>query len=73
MGWCLAETPLRGGPGEEAVGLWAQRAGEEWREQAACLPATCMMARAMNCLSSGCLLELNAEACYLNFKITFFF
>lgn len=39
---------------------------------AASLPAPRHRGSEINCLSAGCLPEPNAEACYLNFKITFF-
>lgn len=66
-------TPFRGSPCEEvAVGV-GRRDGEGLKEQAAFSLPPCTVAQAINCLSSGCLPEPHAEACYLNFKITFFF
>lgn len=75
ISWCLSEgTRSQGSPCEEALGTQ----GRGWpgvgdgELQPISLPP-CMVAQAINCLSSGCLPEPNAEACYLNFKITFFF
>ena len=75
ISWYLSEgTQSQGSPCEEALGTqgrgWPGVGGGEL--QPISLPP-CMVAQAINCLSSGCLPEPNAEACYLNFKITFFF